>query len=324
MADEVDPHAQVSVSDDHGRTLTGIGVSEAALDATIDRHADAAPEPSAAPAPDADAPPAAPGPKPTRGQARFSELAAQRKDAEAKAAAAEQRALAAEARLAQQPQTPARQEAAPQPPAQAQPQAPPLTRQKPTEDDIGVGLKYESYGAFVEDLAEWKAEQRDAAREAKQAAASWQQTRTARLQAHQTREVALRGQVSDYDAAIAAVDRTHQPSAVLVDALLSSDRSAEVAYWLATHPQDYAQLIQESLSVNQPSAVGLVRAVLESRLPAVVPPARPVRPVAAPPAPVQPVGSGSRATTLTSAEAAEAGNYSEYKARRAAERRGRS
>lgn len=44
-------------------------------------------------------------------------------------------------------------------PKQTQSESPRYTRPKPTEDEIGT--KYETYGAYVEDLTDWKVEQRD-------------------------------------------------------------------------------------------------------------------------------------------------------------------
>jgi len=56
----------------------------------------------------------------------------------------------------------------------------PEARTRPSEDEIGPGLKYDTYGAFAEDLAEWKVEQ------------FWQAKETERITAENTaRETAM-------------------------------------------------------------------------------------------------------------------------------------
>lgn len=95
-------------------------------------------------------------------QARIDKAVAQQREAERRAEAAE-RALA-EAYNPPARQTP-RDESS-------------YTRPKPTEDEIGT--KYQSYPEFVEDLADWKLEQREAV----QAERQYQQQLAARHNAH--------------------------------------------------------------------------------------------------------------------------------------------
>jgi hypothetical protein len=141
---------------------------------------------------------------------------------------------------------------------------PPPTRTKPSEDEIGD--KYATYADFSEDLADWKYEQREAAREAKQAQEQQQKTHHERLTAYATKTQEARKVYPDFDAVLASADHILYPD-VFRDAILSSDRSADLAYWLASHQDEYRSLAEEARSVNHPSAINLVRKVLESKLP---------------------------------------------------------
>ena len=150
--------------------------------------------------------------------------------------------------------------------------SPPPTRQKPSEDEVGT--KYATYADFVEDLADWVGEQREARRDAKQAQEQQQRTYQEWNIAYQAKCADLRARVADYDTAIAGANQATQAAGivvpqVLLDAILSSDRGPEVEYWLATHVPDYHELIRDAWSVNQFSSVGMVRRVLESKLPTV-------------------------------------------------------
>lgn len=194
--------------------------------------------------------------------------------AKLRAAEAERDALKARPSVpaAPQPQpTQAQPEARHEPPA-AQPWQPPPTRPKPTEDEVGT--KYAQYSDFTEDLTDWKIEQRDAARDIRQAQEKQQQTYRDWGHAYQAKRAELVAKVPEYEAAIATANQATQAAGIVVpqvmlDAILSSERGPEVEYWLATHQPDYHELIRDAWAVNQFSSVGMVRRVLESRLPAV-------------------------------------------------------
>ena len=83
-------------------------------------------------------------------QARIDAQTAKQRTAERERDGERQRADAAEREL----------QALRQPKGETKPAEPRYTRAKPTEDEIGT--KYETYGAYVEALTDWKVEQRDA------------------------------------------------------------------------------------------------------------------------------------------------------------------
>jgi hypothetical protein len=151
----VDPNLPVSHEVD-GRILTGVGVSADALAETMERHE---PEPAEPSEPAAASDP--PAPKLSRGQRRFDELTREREEArrEAETARRERDELRAKLEAASRPQ-PAAEQTAPSAQAQQQVAANP-TRPKPSVD--AVGSTYPTYEDFLEDLADWKAEQRLAA-----------------------------------------------------------------------------------------------------------------------------------------------------------------
>jgi len=154
----VDPNAPVSHEVD-GRVLTGVGVSADDLAETMDRHTTPDPSPTAAPAPTPDTPPAPrddAGKFKTRGQRRFDDLTREREEAKRDAESLRAKYDASQREL----ETLRAARAVRDPEPAAPPVAPvaPAGRPKPTEDEIGD--KYQSYGDFVEDLADWKAEQR--------------------------------------------------------------------------------------------------------------------------------------------------------------------
>ncbi len=170
------------------------------------------------------------------------------------------------------------------PPAAPQPSALPGTRPKPTSEDVGA--KYPTYEAFVEDLTDWKAEQRDLAREWKEKAA-----------AYEAREAAGREKYPDYDAALKTGNELLVKSGTLLSeavmrAIVESESSADVVYWLATHPAELLQLARDTSRLDV-SAASVVRQLLETRvgagarsgsaLPAVSNAKPPIRPVGASP-----------------------------------------
>src|SRR5262245_2577834 len=142
-----------------GRVLTGVGVTKEALETVMERHAET-PDP-APPEPKPDTGPAEPVPKQTRGARRFDQLTGEREAEKRRADAAEAELTKLKAELAQRAAVVPPATSSPVSAEPVAPAAPSPTRAKPTEDEIGT--KYQTYGDFVEDLADWKAEQRFAA-----------------------------------------------------------------------------------------------------------------------------------------------------------------
>ena len=329
-----DPADLTTVSVEHdGRIFSGVGVSEDSLSETIDaRETPAEPETvdsgapagshepaeSAAPSETRD-PKTGQFTKPTRGQKRFDQLTFAQKEAERRADAAEARASELEARLNQQPreQSPPPQHAAQESPT-PQVQA---TRAKPVEDEVGA--KYATYADFVEDLADWKAEQRLAAMNFD---ARFDQRieadRAARQRADHYREVFTRARRTypDFDAVLT----THQvtfPDLRIFDQLPNLEH---VLYALAKDEQLARKIAQ--LSQSNPVLAGLELARL-SPSSSVASPASTGRTAGSPvPPPYQPVGSGSQTASPSSAEIANRSgddyDSSGYRERRAAERKG--
>lgn len=173
-------------------------------------------------------------------QGRINELTRARHEAEREAAY--WRGLAEASRAGQQ-----------QPAAQQQ-----EATKKPTASD------FQDYDAYVEALAEWKAEQKvtealerrqqsseqaKKAAEAREIAKSWSE-----------RQNAVRSVFADYDAVVGSADVTITPA--VSDILLTSDRGPEVAYYLAKNPS-----VVERLNSLSPTAaareIGRLEAALE-------------------------------------------------------------
>ena len=309
-----------------GRILSGVGASAEELAETMDRHtpeeSQIAPVSDATPAPEpaatATATEAAPEKPLTRGQKRFAELTREREDARREAAAlrTEIEQLKASKATAAAPVPPAASPSV----AAPSPAKPAETRAKPVEDEIGT--KYQSYADFVEDLADWKAEQRLAGLdfdaqirnriEADRASRSFQDTVAKKL-------AAGREAYPDFDAVRAASD-VKFPGDVLAT-ILDMDEAAHVIYQLAKD-----RSLAERVASADPYQVGLILGSLRTAQTGALP-ASPARStVTPPPAPYQPVQGGSKTTVPPSADLAKAGfdfDKSGYRERRAAERSSR-
>jgi len=284
----VDPNTQVSHEVD-GRTLTGVGVSAESLAETMDRHT-----------PDIETPaepstPASQQPEPvkqTRGQRRFDELTREREEARREAADAKRERDELRARLS----APVERPPAEPPSRQAEAPQSAVSRSKPTEDEIGV--KYQSYGDFVEDLADWKTEQRLAALDLDtRFRQSIEADRASRSHADLVQTVWSRGREAyqDFDAVINAPHMTANnwpPEKVKAIAALQAPE--QIQYVLGKDPQ-----LAERLRQADPVTFGMELAQLLA--PQGV--ARPAStPTAVVPAPYSPVGSGSRTSVVTSSE----------------------
>lgn len=168
---------------------------------------------------------------------------------------------------------------------------------------------------FLKDQARWEARQELQAQAAKtREAETSAQRRTdeqklaAELQAgaqqYETAKVAARAKYPDFDQVMGAT--TVQTSPVMNHAILTSPHSAEIAYHLATHPEDAQSILTETALMTDPRQMPLVRRTLEALVshatpaPATQKPAPPPAPPrsAAPP-PAQPVGGGSHAGEIS-------------------------
>jgi len=159
----------------------------------------------------------------------------------------------------------------------------PVVRAKPKEEEVGT--KYQTYADFIEDLADWKAEQRlgavkpanlDELVEQKLAQREQQRQQSQAMDAHLGRVAAVREQHDDYDDKVSAADQALAAAGLTLSeasakAILGSEHSGSLVYWLATHPTEYLQLARDTQSLGV-AAVPLVRQLLEARLGAVASP----------------------------------------------------
>ncbi len=303
----------VSVEQD-GRTLSGVGTDAATLEKVMERHA---PEPIIEPT--SPEQPAAIETKKTRGQKRFDELTGEREAArrEADTAKQEAAALKAELELLKQPKPAAAVESQRQPIAAVQPAAP---RVKPTEEMIGT--TYQTLGEFVEDLADWKAEQRLSAIDFDaRIRSSIEADRASRSQLDHVEQAHSRGQkvYSDFDAVLNAPHMlTANWPLEKIQVIAALEEPEHIQYALGKDPTLAARLLAEpnlarfgmelaklipAAAVASTASTGLTGSV-------------------APP-PYVPVGSGSKTTVPPSADLVKRGfdfDKSGYRERRAAER----
>ena len=303
---------------DGDRVLSGVGVSSEQLEKTMERHA---PDGPAAPRdePASQQPP--PNGKVSRGQHRFSELTSQRDKALNKAleVARERDDLRAKLEAASRP--------APPPVAMPDPVAPPRpaasevqTRTKPSENE--VGSKYETYADFIEDLADWKAEQRLAAQnfdaKIRQSIEADRASRT--RDEHSLKSIERgRSRYADFDTVLKAA--THFQSndwpTYMGEAIDALEQPEHIYYQLAKDPA-----LAHRLKGMSPVQFGME---LSKLMPAsaVVPPASTGSAgTVTPPPPFQPVGAGSKTTAPPLADLPKKGydfDASGYRERRSAE-----
>jgi hypothetical protein len=310
MTSETQESPNVSV-EQNGRVLTGgPGTSVEALEQAVERSEPQTESKASA------KPEATQEAKQTRGQARFSELTQQRDEERRRATEANERAAALAERLEALEKRTAPAGKPESPPAASAPVSVSSgTRPKPSEDEIGT--TYKTYGDYVEDLTDWKSEQRDR----KAADERAQSSRVEKWTAERATASAL---YPDFDTVLktgpgADVDLSPDPATAVarVQMLMEIPGGAHVVYKLA---KDAAEATR--LAGLDDRAFGFAVARL---LPPESNGAQPASPAAqratkAPP-PYQPVQAGGKTTATTAAEiAAKGGNYDEYRAKRAAER----
>jgi hypothetical protein len=292
-----DPHETATVTDSKGRELSGSGVTEADLSEGL-RDA-----PALEGQPDT--------PKEPRGRQRYAELTKARDEAKAAVLAEKQRndALASRLALLEAATTKALQ---PEQPVEPVPEG----RQKPTSAEIGT--KYVDYESFVEDLSDWKAEQREIKLREEFNARFEQRIeaeRASRAQSSQADTVLTRGRAAytDFDAKVSACPVVF-PEAML-RAIVALPHAEHIEYALASDPALAARIAK----IPDGLTLGLELAKLQPSEGRVMPASQPraVRSSQAPP-PFEPVGTGTQTTSPPLADLAASGNYEAYKAQRKA------
>ncbi|OLD92635.1 MAG: hypothetical protein AUG84_00835 [Chloroflexi bacterium 13_1_20CM_4_66_7] len=199
--------------------------------------------------------------------------------------------------------------------AEAATTPPEKPREKPTAD------KFDDYGAYVEALADWKADEKiRVALDARDKAAAETRQSETRTTNWQERQAEARKSIPDLDAVMEASDVPI--AAHVASELLDSELGPQIAYHLAKHPD-----IAAKLNGLTPTAAAREIGRLEATLgtvsapsePVVDAPAEPVPPApkakttSAPP-PVKPTGQG-RSTSVDLAKA----SMDEYVAARKAQ-----
>ena len=206
-------------------------------------------------------------------QKRIDEMARGRGDAERRADRAE--ALLEQQLLNQQQQ---------QPPPQGQQQAPQFTRPMPTEESCGYDTE-----KFVDELTDWKLEQRDAQSNVRNRHTQQQQQQQAYQQAfaekRQETETAGTAKFEDYNEVVGSMPPNVLHN-LMADRIFRTESPAEVAYYLGKNPDVAAKISRLN---PEDMTIALVR--LEGK--AVIPPKEPQ--VSAAPEPIKPVGKKSKA-----------------------------
>jgi hypothetical protein len=313
MADETPApaaHEQVTVSDDQGRSLTGIGDTPERLTEILERHA---------PPVEAPATSDQPAEKPTRGQQRFSELTRLRKEAEERATKAERELneLRGQAGPAVPAALPSGSPTTGPPPAQFVQPAPSQGRPQPSEDDIGT--KYKTYADFVLDSARWVAEQElapnidarirqgiEADRATRDflahAESTWAKGRKVYADFDTVRTTGPGAQVPMDHAKIQAI--LHHPATEHMQYVIAKD--VNIAQRLAAMgPIEFGMAMQ---SFAPSGAAGSQASTASNGS-------------STPPAPMQPVGSSSPTTVASLSDLAAKGDYEAYRARREEDRK---
>lgn len=304
----------VSVEQD-GRVLSGVGVPVESLEKTMERHAPPEPEKTPEVALVAQSV-VTEQPKQTRGAKRIDQITHEREAAkrEAEVAKAEAADLRVKLEAAEKARAVAPVVEAPrvEPAKEA-----PVTRAKPTPDLLGT--KYPTYEDYIEDLADWKAEQRlanvDFDARIRERIESDRATRT--LQ-DKIRDVFAAGPkvYSDFDAVLSHSTIEFTPDKQ--QAILNAPNPEHLMYALA---KDDA-LAQRLATEPDPMRFGFELARLVTAAGVASPASTPAVATVIPP-PMQPVGGGSSTTVPPSAELAKHGfdfDRSGYREKRAAER----
>ena len=189
--------------------------------------------------------------------------------------------------------------------------APPAGPQRPTRDT------YPDDDAYIEAVADWKAEEKVQAALAKEratmATTHATQTSTSLAEGFQARLDAAKHQYKDYDEVVG--DSTVVVSTPVAEAIQESEQGPALIYYLAQHPDDAALLNQLG-----PIALGRRLATLEASLPPAPASQRTQTPPATPPAtppPITPVPTGTSPATPSGVEGM---SYRDWRAGRASGR----
>ncbi len=183
-------------------------------------------------------------------------------------------------------------ESRPEPARQSEPVT--ATRTKPIEDEIGT--KYQTYADFTEDLADWKWEQREAAKVAKEQESRQADEYYSIINGYQARLRSFAERTPDFVAVTEELSRRVLPPALL-QAVTRDDKAAEYVYHLAQHPELTDELyLQTHGKAPDADLVATVQrrlnAALQRSQAATTGSAAVARPAYIPPRPPNPVRTG--------------------------------
>lgn len=153
---------------------------------------------------------------------------------------------------------------------------------------------FQDYNEYIEAMADWKADQKVAkafeARDAEAAKSAEQRVQESKAQTFHERVNAAKASIPDFDAVVNATEAV-VPQHV-TDAILESEKGAELLYHLAKHPEQAERLAQMSVR-EADREIGRIEATLGQTKTAPV-----TKPASKAPAPMRPTGSGA-ATAVT-------------------------
>jgi hypothetical protein len=122
---------------------------------------------------------------------------------------------------------------------------------------------FETYDQYVEQLTEWKVEQREQAREAKAAAAQAAQEAQARAKTWNERVAAAKAELTDFDDVMADADDIPATPA-MIEAITSSDHGPAIAYHLAQNA-DEAKRIATLSPFAMAREIGKIEAAISAK-----------------------------------------------------------
>lgn len=165
--------------------------------------------------------------------------------------------------------------------------------------------QFETYDEYVEALADWKTEQKLAARQQQDEEAKAKAAQTQRLAAWSEKVKAAESKYDDFEEV--AYNPSVRITTAMQEAILESPVGPDLAYWLGSHPQDAARIADLS-PVSQARELGKIEASLSA-------PPEPKKPKpSAAPAPIKPVSAAAAPST----KRVEDMSFDEYKSWRAA------
>jgi hypothetical protein len=226
-----------------------------------------------------------------------------------------------EAKLAEKPPAAAEPPKVESKPAPAQERAKPA----PTDKDDKGQLKYKTLEEYLEDLSDWKVEQRIAKLEKetieKQAKEAVERDQREISENWNTQVEAARAKHADFDT-VALDPKLPIPQGSAIEQwVLDSEIGTEILYHLASHP-DELKAINAMPPVKAARALTVLEAELSDAAPAAAPPepkpapqqdSGPKRVTSAPP-PAREVGNRQRSADYDpAAEALAEGNFAEYR-----------